>query len=663
MLGWPATYRPEKVPLHQRNGSALVHGRHRIRWIDILAGLSSSVERREKEPPCFQKGLFHEHLPRLLVRIVTIITVVQRETSLFASSLRFHETRALLSLTLLEMADHDGDAFYKKQLEIAAKERKLLQERLEALEKENRELRRSVFELSLRRSALGGVFDLTAALDGAPAVNDRNEEAAEALRSAEERPTLNDPRDLALEAAPAARAVTAPAMSSGAFTQSSSQGRRGSLICRAQLTGHKGAVYALSWSPCGRYLASGAFDRTLRLWSIDQHHPRLLGVVSEAHATNISDLSWTTDAHRLFSAGFDHHVREWDFQTLTGDGGSSDIERHATRDWDLSRGLVLCLANDPADDSAIYAGTSNGFVCRLDRRAQQASGLVGSRPSSPVPGLPPRPDKAIDRVLTSASGIGMVNSMVFVEHNMLLMGDSQGFIHIFDLRKPDAALFSQLNDDAGNPIAHIQRSASGSYYAVSAFDDRLRVYDASSLRSCLQHGSANNVQLTCLRVYRGHRLDRMPLRCSLFERCILPETGPTCAETAVPKSARNSNTGRDMLQMSGETDLRTAVGSLTAMATPPRHGDDDSIPATEPLVQQRNHQTESSSDSDTGVMNLVAAAGSIDGRVFLYDCQSESLEPANILDAHSDRVYGVAFHPRELILASCSADGSIKIWA
>jgi len=32
------------------------------------------------------------------------------------------------------------------------------------------------------------------------------------------------------------------------------------------------------------------------------------------------------------------------------------------------------------------------------------------------------------------------------------------------------------------------------------------------------------------------------------------------------------------------------------------------------------------------------------------------------LEGHTDRVYDVAFHPSEMILASCSADFTIKIW-
>ena len=37
----------------------------------------------------------------------------------------------------------------------------------------------------------------------------------------------------------------------------------------ASIAGHRGAVYALSFAPNGRLLASGGFDRSVRCWSAE----------------------------------------------------------------------------------------------------------------------------------------------------------------------------------------------------------------------------------------------------------------------------------------------------------------------------------------------------------------------------------------------------------
>lgn len=38
--------------------------------------------------------------------------------------------------------------------------------------------------------------------------------------------------------------------------------------CLRQLKGHTQAVYSLAFSPDGKYLASGSFDKRVRVWSI-----------------------------------------------------------------------------------------------------------------------------------------------------------------------------------------------------------------------------------------------------------------------------------------------------------------------------------------------------------------------------------------------------------
>lgn len=35
---------------------------------------------------------------------------------------------------------------------------------------------------------------------------------------------------------------------------------------RHDLKGHTGAVYAVQFSPCGRYVATGSFDKSVRIW-------------------------------------------------------------------------------------------------------------------------------------------------------------------------------------------------------------------------------------------------------------------------------------------------------------------------------------------------------------------------------------------------------------
>jgi WD40 repeat protein len=75
----------------------------------------------------------------------------------------------------------------------------------------------------------------------------------------------------------------------------------------------------------------------------------------------------------------------------------------------------------------------------------------------------------------------------------------------------------------------------------------------------------------------------------------------------------------------------------------------------------------------TGIfIRICKILGSADSHVYLYDIHPDKVldpdfcshkgELLQRLDGHSDRVYAACFHPKEPILASCSADFSVKIW-
>ncbi|KAJ3063789.1 hypothetical protein HDU98_000431, partial [Podochytrium sp. JEL0797] len=61
---------------------------------------------------------------------------------------------------------------------------------------------------------------------------------------------------------------------------------------------------------------------------------------------------------------------------------------------------------------------------------------------------------------------------------------------------------------------------------------------------------------------------------------------------------------------------------------------------------------------------MLLATGSADPYVYLYSISSTqgSNELLQRLEGHTDRVYATSFHPTEPILASCSADCTVKFW-
>jgi WD40 repeat protein/predicted Ser/Thr protein kinase len=74
------------------------------------------------------------------------------------------------------------------------------------------------------------------------------------------------------------------------------------------LRGHVDEVWAVRWSPDGSQLASGGYDRTIRIW--DATNGQLIQVL-DGHRRQVKHLDWSGDGSRLYSAGDDGLVNVW----------------------------------------------------------------------------------------------------------------------------------------------------------------------------------------------------------------------------------------------------------------------------------------------------------------------------------------------------------------
>ena len=93
---------------------------------------------------------------------------------------------------------------------------------------------------------------------------------------------------------------------------------------------HTDLVSAVAWSPEGKHIASGSYDKTVQVWdaangnSVFTYH---------GHAGHVNAVSWSPDGTRLASASNDKTVQVWD----AANGGNVYIYRGHT-------GVVLAVA-------------------------------------------------------------------------------------------------------------------------------------------------------------------------------------------------------------------------------------------------------------------------------------------------------------------------------
>lgn len=179
-----------------------------------------------------------------------------------------------------------GEAYYRSTADALLRDNALLRERVEKLEKANRQLMRSVFDLSAALSA--------ASIPPPP------------LHILPEEDTLPDDRPSKPKLSVSDSSMASPEPPRSPTATPSTPGEHATppaklnFVERHEWTGHKGAVYALRFSPSGRTLAAAGFDRSVRLWDVLKGEPAT--TLSEAHAGPVSDVGWSADGYVLLLA-------------------------------------------------------------------------------------------------------------------------------------------------------------------------------------------------------------------------------------------------------------------------------------------------------------------------------------------------------------------------
>lgn len=77
-------------------------------------------------------------------------------------------------------------------------------------------------------------------------------------------------------------------------------------------TQHTDNIFALAWSPDGRYLASGGRDETIHVWNPSTHEQLL---IYTTHKSCILSLAWSHDGTRITSGDTAGYIHVWNAST------------------------------------------------------------------------------------------------------------------------------------------------------------------------------------------------------------------------------------------------------------------------------------------------------------------------------------------------------------
>jgi WD40 repeat protein len=417
-------------------------------------------------------------------------------------------------------------------------------------------------------------------------------------------------------------------------------------LCQSDLrtlTGHKGGVLCVTFSPDGERLASGSMDHSIKLWKAgDGQELRTLS----GHSGWVNCVAFDPASQRLASASHDQTVKVWDartgreLRTLKGHSQgvlsvafSPDEERLASSSvdslvkvWDAATGReihtlkghskpVFTVAFSPDGQRLASAGVDGAVKLWDPRSGQEQRTLLGHY--APVVHLAFSPD---GRRLATAG----------LDQTVKLWDTASG---------------QELRTLRGHThwVLSVAFSPDGRRVASAGADQRVKIWDAQSGQEIRTlKGHTNRIQ------YVAFSPDAERLATASLDQSIKVWDAGSGHEPRVIPAGKSvlcvvfSPSGQDLAYASADhtvkiLDLRTAQERRT-------------------LKGHKNFVSSVTYSPDGQRL----ASGSHDQTVMVWDAKSG--RDLRTLRGHANVVWSVAFSPDGKRLASSSDDRTVKVW-
>eukprot|EP00475_Leptophrys_vorax_P005967 TRINITY_DN13629_c0_g2_i1.p1 TRINITY_DN13629_c0_g2~~TRINITY_DN13629_c0_g2_i1.p1 ORF type:complete len:520 (+),score=81.74 TRINITY_DN13629_c0_g2_i1:82-1641(+) len=342
--------------------------------------------------------------------------------------------------------------FHQRSLETVRQQNNQLAGKLAQLERENRDLKKSVHNLA---SFLTDPSSPAAADRILPQRNISQTVSSPVLGSIVTSSSYDNLFDLVDSPIETSNFTTRESRSlSNTSPQYANKITPREIIARATFKEHSAALYCVKFSPTGRMLASGSLDKLACIRSVPDalFGPEALTQFKPMffkHYLHVTDAIWSLDEQRLATTSFDGRVRVWDVSS----GLTKPLQSVSTTNYTpLLCGAFLCESKDEEMQKLIAVGSSSGIIPIVDFR-------TGS-------------------IVANFHNDARVQSLIDSHKStQIVTGDSNGNLKIWDLRKPSSTPESVVNLCSSPGISHISKASH--FVCVNTFSSGLQIFKGS----------------------------------------------------------------------------------------------------------------------------------------------------------------------------------------